>query len=348
MVPGVRPRVPRAETKLASSATAVLPPAGMAGREAIGSGRELELEDDAALAVLSSLLHAPRPRAALRAMPATSSFLAGSVAVIMWSSLCRSVGFRGHSARRPQTDCTQATCGNGEPIGVPRRTSEVSLAIRQTTDLYAAALHSMTEPDGHRHWYARYEGGPRRSLGEGLRRWCGTVDPVDQELLARAPGLVLDAGCGPGRLVIELARQGRDAAGIDTSRVAVRLARAAGATALCRSIFDPVPGEGGWDAVLLADGNIGIGGDPAALLARCRALVGPAGRVLVELDPPGTGLRADRVRLERGAERGRWFDWAHVGADAVGEPAAAAGLRVAERWRRGGRSFAVLIPAARV
>src|SRR3954449_12723307 len=97
MVPGVRPRVPRAETKLASSATAVLPPVGMAGRDAIGSGRELvlELEDDAALAVLSSLLHAPRPRAALRAMPATSSFLAGSVAVIMWSSLCRSVIARG-------------------------------------------------------------------------------------------------------------------------------------------------------------------------------------------------------------------------------------------------------------
>jgi SAM-dependent methyltransferase len=223
----------------------------------------------------------------------------------------------------------------------------VSLAIAQPTDLYAAALHSMTEPEGHRHWYARSEGGPRRSLGEALRRWCGTADPVDQDLLARAPGAVLDVGCGPGRLVVELARQGREAAGIDTSRVAVRLARTAGATALCRSVFDPMPGEGGWDAVLLADGNIGIGGDPAMLLARCRELVGPAGRVLVELDPPGTGLRADRVRLERGAERGRWFDWAQVGADAVDGPAADAGLRVEETWERGGRSFAALVPTGR-
>ena len=131
---------------------------------------------------------------------------------------------------------------------------------------------------------------------------------------------------------------------MDTSRVAVRLARKAGATALCRSIFDPVPGEGGWDSVLLADGNIGIGGDPGVLLARCRALVGPRGRVLVELDPPGTGLRADRVRLERGTERGSWFDWAHVGVDAVGGPAADAGLRVEETWERSGRSFAVLVP----
>lgn len=222
----------------------------------------------------------------------------------------------------------------------------MSLAVPETTDLYAVALHSMTEPGGHRHWYARYEDGPRRSLAEALRRWCGTADAVDQELLDRAPGAVLDLGCGPGRLVIELARQGRQAAGVDTSRVAVRLARKAGATALCRSIFDPVPGEGGWDSVLLADGNIGIGGDPVALLARCRDLIGTTGRVLLELDPPGTGLRSDRVRLERGSQRGSWFDWAHVGVDAIGAPAAEAGLCVEQTWVRGGRSFAALVPAA--
>ena len=199
----------------------------------------------------------------------------------------------------------------------------MSLAITElpTPDLYGTALRSMTEPDGHRHWYARYEGGPRRSLGEALRRWCGTADATDQDLLARAPGAVLDLGCGPGRLVIELARQGRESAGIDTSRVAVRIARSAGATALCRSIFDPVPGEGSWDTVLLADGNIGIGGDPAALLARCRDLhrPRPAG-CSSSSTRPGTGLRSDRVRLEHGGQRGSWFDWAHVGVDAVDAP----------------------------
>jgi SAM-dependent methyltransferase len=234
-------------------------------------------------------------------------------------------------------------------FAVQNRTPQVTplLVVPRPTDLYAAALrsmaeHSMAEPGG-RHWYARYEDGPRRSLTEALRRWCGTADATDLDLLDRAPGAVLDLGCGPGRLVIELARQGRQAAGVDTSRVAVRLARKAGATALCRSIFATVPGEGAWDSVLLADGNIGIGGDPVALLRRCRDVIGPAGRVLVELDPPGTGMRAERVRLERGGQRGHWFAWAHVGADAIKGPAADAGLRVAETWERAGRSFAALV-----
>jgi len=222
------------------------------------------------------------------------------------------------------------------------------LAVPEPTDLYAMALRSMAEPDGHRHWYARYEAGPRRSLGEALRRWCGTADATDRDLLDRAPGTVLDLGCGPGRLVIELARLGRQGVGVDTSRAAVRLARKAGATALCRSVFEPVPGEGGWDSVLLADGNIGIGGDPVSLLARCRDLIATTGRVLLELDPPGTGLRSDRVRLERGSQRGSWFDWAHVGVDAIDGPAADAGLRVEETWERAGRSFAALVPDAAV
>ena len=68
-------------------------------------------------------------------------------------------------------------------------------------------------------------------------------------------------------------------------------------------------------------------------------------RVLVELDPPGTGLRATRVRLERGSERGTWFPWAHVGIDAVAEPAAAAGLEVDCTWDSDGRSFASLAPS---
>lgn len=74
-----------------------------------------------------------------------------------------------------------------------------------------------------------------------------------------------------------------------------------------------------------ANGNVGIGGNPAVLLARCRELLQPAGRVLVELDPTGSGLITNRLRLERGTESSSWFDWAHVGAEAVDGPTGEAG-----------------------
>jgi hypothetical protein len=95
--------------------------------------------------------------------------------------------------------------------------------------------------------------------------------------------------------------------------------------------------------VLLMDGNVGIGGDPCALLQRCERLLGPGGRVLVELEPPGTPSESVRVRLESPKGVGAWFDWAHLGVDDVGEPAAAAGLDLAEVWAGDGRWFASLL-----
>ncbi len=68
-----------------------------------------------------------------------------------------------------------------------------------------------------------------------------------------------------------------------------------------------MPGAGRWRTVLLADGNIGIGGDPAALLRRVLALLGPGGRVLAEVDPPGTGARVEPLRLRSGRTVGEWF-----------------------------------------
>jgi len=78
----------------------------------------------------------------------------------------------------------------------------------------------------------------------------------------------------------------------------------------------------------LVDGNIGIGGEPVRLLARCRALVAAGGTVIAELHPPGTGYRRHRARFERGAASGPWFGWAQVGVDAVDSLASRAGLTV--------------------
>jgi SAM-dependent methyltransferase len=172
--------------------------------------------------------------------------------------------------------------------------------------------------------------------------WLGPAGAVDERVLDRARGPVLDVGCGPGRHVHALARRGVLAVGIDISPVAAALARRRGATVLEASIFDRLPGAGGWSTALLLDGNIGIGGCPEALLRRLAALLAPGGTVLAELDAPGTGVARGRVRIEVGEIVSEWFGWARVGVDAVEVPARAAGLRVTARWRDGGRWFAEL------
>jgi SAM-dependent methyltransferase len=144
-------------------------------------------------------------------------------------------------------------------------------------------------------------------------------------------GPVLDVGCGPGRFVVGLAHRGTVALGVDPAPAAVALCRSKGAPVLQKSVFDPLPGQGRWRTVLLADGNIGIGGDPERLLRRCRDLLADDGTVVVEVEPPScasAGWRPYRARLERGPACGPWFNWAVVGADAIAGLARAAGLRL--------------------
>ncbi len=177
-------------------------------------------------------------------------------------------------------------------------------------------------------------------------RWRSTPSPGDELLLRHCVGPTLDIGCGPGRLTAALTERGVIALGTDISPVAVRLTREAGAVAIRRDVFDEQPGEGRWQHTLLADGNIGIGGNPVRLLTRVRNLLHDSGSALVEIDPPGIGLRHGRVRVSTGdASDGRWFDWAWLGADAVADTARRAGLT--PKWIRpaGDRWFTELTPS---
>jgi SAM-dependent methyltransferase len=180
-------------------------------------------------------------------------------------------------------------------------------------------------------------GGERLTLP--VARWHGSPDAFDDLLLGRCRGRTLDVGCGPGRLTSGLIGRGIPALGLDVSAVAVALTRERGAPALRADVFDRLPGEGRWRHVLLADGNVGIGGDPVRLLARVRALLAPGGTAVVELDPPGTGLRTGTARLAGQQES---FPWARVAADAADQVARRAGLAVSVLEHAAGRWFTEL------
>jgi SAM-dependent methyltransferase len=172
-------------------------------------------------------------------------------------------------------------------------------------------------------------------------QWLGTT-PGDVSLVDRCHGPTLDVGSGPGRLTVALAERGIPALGIDVTPFAVQMARSSGALAILRDVFGRVPGAGRWRTVLLADGNIGIGGDPAALLRRIGDLLAPDGSALVEVQPPGAPLRSERVRLCQDGLAGDWFPWAYVGADQIGDLARSAELVLRETWTASGRWFAAL------
>ncbi len=176
-----------------------------------------------------------------------------------------------------------------------------------------------------------------------VQQWIGAPDAADHALfLDRCTGPTLDVGCGAGRLAGALAARGGTALGIDVSPVAVRLAQERGATAVHGSIFDAVLDEGSWQYALLADGNVGIGGDPVRLLQRIRELMRPAGSVLVEVDAPGTGLAHERIRLRVRGQLTGAFAWSRVGADAIVDVAAAAGLHGCRLLSHGSRHVAEL------
>lgn len=200
--------------------------------------------------------------------------------------------------------------------------------------LYAAAL------DRGSALTARHADGVIEDLA--VHRWLADADPVDERLVDRARGPVLDVGCGPGRHVHALVQRGVAALGLDASPSAVRIASERGAEAVHGDVFTHGLELGVWETVLLLDGNLGIGGDPAALLRRVAEFLTPTGRVLVETDEPGTGLHSIPVRLEGGSDVSLWFPWARVANDLLGEVAAQAGFVVSSTWEDSSRWFAEL------
>lgn len=171
-----------------------------------------------------------------------------------------------------------------------------------------------------------------------LPRWAAAADDADREALTQLTGPVLDIGCGPGRMIRAALDAGLQACGIDVAPAAIAHCRRAGLPVLQRSVFDPLPLEGRWSGLLLLDGNVGIGGDVPALLARCRALLRPGGALVAEAHPDRTRDAAAlwRVRDATG-ETSAAFRWSQVGVPALLRTAD--GLVAEDVWTRNARWF---------
>ncbi len=172
--------------------------------------------------------------------------------------------------------------------------------------------------------------------------WTRPVDGSDAWLLDLCKGATLDVGCGPGRLTEELAGRGHVVLGIDVVNEAVKLTRDRGAAALVRNVYDTLPGEGRWRTALLADGNVGIGGEPVDLLSRLREVLDPRGRIVAEVAPPGIPLSSVWAALESGDVRSRPFKWAVVGVDDITSIAERSGFGSITCHESAGRWCAVL------
>jgi SAM-dependent methyltransferase len=146
------------------------------------------------------------------------------------------------------------------------------------------------------------------------------------EALDPAPRTVLDAGCGTGRVAIELHRRGLDVVGVDISPEMLATARRA-APALDWHVADLATLDLGrsFDAVVLA-GNVVhfvAPGSQAAVVERCADHVAPGGALVAgfELGPGRYGVEGlDRHGGGRGLVlEARFAGWSR------------------EPWRPGGR-----------
>jgi SAM-dependent methyltransferase len=142
-----------------------------------------------------------------------------------------------------------------------------------------------------------------------LDRYHGMPSRAERRFLKRLRGPILDVGCGPGRAAAYLRTRNVPALGLDVNAELVDLARANGALCVHQNVFDPVPFENRWHEVLVLDGNVGIGGDPAKLLGRLREIVIIGGRAHVEVDAVGPS-RQMVVREHVDGNVGAPFAWA--------------------------------------
>jgi SAM-dependent methyltransferase len=179
-----------------------------------------------------------------------------------------------------------------------------------------------------------------------FRRWAAP----ERRGLRWVRGRVLDAGCGPGRVALELQARGHEVVGIDLSPLAVQVARARGVRDARVLPLDEVgPELGVFETIVMYGNNFGLFGSSSGatrILKRLTQITTSAARVVAgSLDPYATEdpahLAYHRHNLARGRMPGQtrlrirhrmlatpWFDYLFVSPEEMSALAASAGWRM--------------------
>ena len=183
----------------------------------------------------------------------------------------------------------------------------------------------------------------------------------ERKALAMASGRCLDIGCGAGRVLLALQREGLEAVGIDVSPLAVEVCRRRGARDVrCLSIADLDESIGQFDTIFMMGNNFGLFGSPSKarrLLKRFRRITSRGARILGEvLDPYRTAEPAHHEYHRRNRSRGRmggqlrirvryrsystpWFDYLFVSPDEMREVVRDSGWKVVDTIPSDGAAY---------
>jgi len=172
----------------------------------------------------------------------------------------------------------------------------------------------------------------------------------EKQAIKFARGRVLDIGCGAGRVLKYLAKQGHDVVGIDNSPLTVKVCKERGFKHVYeRSITRIGPDIGIFDTIVMYGNNFGLFGSYKRarwLLRRMKGITSPDARIIVQtVDTYGTTLPEHlayhklnrkrnrmagqlRLRIRYKKYIGQWFDYLIVSQREMQEICAGTGWHV--------------------
>lgn len=208
----------------------------------------------------------------IRAMPQPTCYCCGGGGQLLFRDLCDSLfSAQGRWSLRK---CTSAGCGLLwlDPMPIEE---DLNLAYQEyyTHDtVERSAAHRIA-----RLLYRLATGSVLALAGiPGERR------RADQMFLGDvAPGRLLDVGCGSGRFLLTMRRRGWDVMGVDFDPAAVRAASGRYGVEVHLGTLADLAVEGLQFDAITASHVIEHVRDPTALLAQCRRLLRPGGRVVL-------------------------------------------------------------------